>query len=98
MSRKNQMIETDAQLVAGPQILLLNWQCRVKGAVDKMSNKKKDVSSRKASHVSPDIKNQKTTSKMEPLNGYLEPQMVRCGKAHCKCIKGELHGPYYLRR
>ena len=63
-----------------------------------MGNKKKDVRPRKASRVSSEIKNQKTTSKIEPLKGYLEPQMVRCGKANCKCAKGELHGPYYLRR
>ena len=25
-------------------------------------------------------------------------RMVRCGKANCKCSKGDLHGPYYLRR
>jgi hypothetical protein len=39
-----------------------------------------------------------STSKIEPLEGYLEAQMVRCGKANCKCSKGELHGPYYIRR
>jgi hypothetical protein len=45
-----------------------------------------------------ETKNQKTPTKIEPLNGHLEHRMVRCGKANCKCAKGELHGPYYLRR
>ena len=62
------------------------------------TGQKKDTTSRKASRVSSETKNQKTTSKIEPLKGYLEPQMVRCGKPNCKCAKGQLHGPYYLRR
>ena len=45
-----------------------------------------------------ETKNGESTSKIEPLEGYLEAQMVRCGKANCKCSKGELHGPYYIRR
>lgn len=45
-----------------------------------------------------ETKSSESTSKIEPLEGYLEAQMVRCGKANCKCSKGELHGPYYIRR
>ena len=45
-----------------------------------------------------EAKSVESTSKIEPLEGYLEAQMVRCGKANCKCSKGELHGPYYIRR
>ena len=59
---------------------------------------KKDTTSRKAPHVSPEIKNQKTTTKIEPLRGSIEARFKRCGKPNCKCAKGELHGPYYLRR
>lgn len=45
-----------------------------------------------------ETKKDESTSKIEPLEGYLEAQMVRCGKPNCKCAKGELHGPYYIRR
>jgi hypothetical protein len=45
-----------------------------------------------------ETKNGESTSKIEPLEGYLEAQKVRCGKPNCKCSKGELHGPYYIRR
>ena len=80
----------------------LNWLCkkadRYRFYAMNQTSKKKDTISRKASRVSSEIKNQKTTSKIEPLKGYLEPQMIRCGKLNCKCVKGELHGPYYVRR
>lgn len=46
----------------------------------------------------PRTKPEETTTKMEPLRGGLEAQFKRCGKANCRCAKGELHGPYYLRR
>ncbi len=62
-----------------------------------MSNQKKDVSSRKASRVSPRIKLENSLPKIEPLRGAVCKQMKRCGKANCKCSKGELHGPYYYR-
>ena len=29
------------------------------------------------------------------LPGSVERRMVRCGKANCKCTRGELHGPYF---
>ena len=60
--------------------------------------KKKDTTSRKASRVSPEIKLEETTTKIEPLRGGLEARFIRCGRSNCKCAKGELHGPYYLRR
>ena len=62
-----------------------------------MSNQKKDVSSRKASRVSPRIKLENSLPKIEPLRGAVCKQMKRCGKPNCKCAKGELHGPYYYR-
>lgn len=31
------------------------------------------------------------------LPGAVCAQMVRCGKASCKCARGELHGPYFYR-
>lgn len=40
-------------------------------------------------------KNSKSPPKM--LSGYVEARMVRCGKANCKCARGELHGPYFYR-
>jgi hypothetical protein len=27
--------------------------------------------------------------------GAVCAQMVRCGKSGCKCVRGELHGPYF---
>jgi Family of unknown function (DUF6788) len=62
------------------------------------SKQKKDVSSQSVASVSPEIKSAKTPTKIEPLRGHLERRFVRCGKANCKCAKGELHGPYFLRR
>jgi hypothetical protein len=38
------------------------------------------------------------STKIEPLQGALDSRFVRCGKANCKCAKGFLHGPYYVRR
>lgn len=29
------------------------------------------------------------------MSGSVHAQMVRCGKASCKCARGELHGAYY---
>lgn len=29
------------------------------------------------------------------LPGYVRAEMVKCGKARCKCARGELHGPYF---
>jgi hypothetical protein len=63
-----------------------------------MSSQKKDTSSRKASRASPEIKLQERTTKIELLRGWVEARYKRCGKLNCKCAKGELHGPYYLRR
>lgn len=30
--------------------------------------------------------------------GCIQTQMVKCGKAGCKCNRGELHGPYFYYR
>jgi len=30
-------------------------------------------------------------------DGAICEQMVRCGKARCKCARGELHGPFFYR-
>ena len=37
-------------------------------------------------------------TKIEAIHGDLNVRMVRCGKANCKCAKGNLHGPYYVYR
>src|SRR5437588_12698385 len=37
------------------------------------------------------------TPKIEPLRGGLVGEMIRCGRANCKCASGSLHGPYYYR-
>lgn len=36
-------------------------------------------------------------SPMQGLPGSLHEQYVRCGKAGCRCGRGELHGPYLYR-
>jgi hypothetical protein len=63
-----------------------------------MGDDKKDVRPRKASRVTPRIKLQKTTTKIEPLRGWVDARFVRCGRSNCKCAKGQLNGPYYVRR
>jgi hypothetical protein len=35
--------------------------------------------------------------KIEPLQGGLVREMIRCGRSNCKCACGSLHGPYYYR-
>jgi hypothetical protein len=44
--------------------------------------------------------NPKPLPKIPPdgmLNGAVCAQYKRCGKANCRCIRGELHGPYFYR-
>ena len=63
------------------------------------SKRKKDVRAMKAREGKPsEKKSAETTTKIEPLRGSLEQRFIRCGRSNCKCAKGELHGPYYLRR
>jgi len=30
-----------------------------------------------------------------PVKGEVCMQFIRCGKRECRCVRGELHGPYY---
>lgn len=57
---------------------------------------KKDVMGERGARVTK-TKNQKLPPKKAPemLAGYVEARMVKCGKAGCKCERGELHGPYF---
>jgi hypothetical protein len=34
---------------------------------------------------------------LEPLEGEVCPQFIRCGKAGCRCQYDRPHGPYYYR-
>ncbi len=34
---------------------------------------------------------------LEPLEGEVCTQFIRCGKLGCRCQSGHLHGPYYYR-
>jgi hypothetical protein len=34
---------------------------------------------------------------LAPLPGAVCVQYIRCGKAACRCARGERHGPYYCR-
>jgi hypothetical protein len=36
--------------------------------------------------------------KIAPLPGSLHREWRRCGKANCRCSRGHLHGPYWVRR
>jgi hypothetical protein len=42
-----------------------------------------------------ETKNEKPLPKMLP--GYVCAQWKKCGKSNCRCVSGELHGPYYYR-
>lgn len=61
-----------------------------------MPKKKKDVTSLEAS-TSERYKSANLPPKKWPatLPGYVESQMVRCGKSGCRCKRGQLHGPYF---
>jgi hypothetical protein len=43
-------------------------------------------------------KSKEKPTKIELLRGHIEVRYVKCGRANCKCAKGELHGPYHLLR
>jgi hypothetical protein len=66
--------------------------------MEAQKQRKKDVRSTKAKREPPEIKSAETTTKIEPLRGGIETQFKQCGRSNCKCAKGKLHGPYYLRR
>jgi len=36
--------------------------------------------------------------KITPLPGSLHLEWRRCGKPNCRCTRGQLHGPYLVRR
>jgi hypothetical protein len=78
--------------------------CDIASAQGELLNKhspspeKKDVRRQSKKRAPAETKNEKTTTKIDPLRGALEPRYVRCGRPNCKCVKGQLHGPYYLRR
>jgi hypothetical protein len=59
-----------------------------------MEYKKKDVSGSRAS-IPSRKKSADPLPKIEPLQGAVCAQMVRCGKAGCKCERGEMHGPFH---
>jgi hypothetical protein len=40
----------------------------------------------------------KLASKIDGVQGSLEARFVKCGRANCKCSRGELHGPYFYHR
>ena len=31
------------------------------------------------------------------LSGTIHAEMKKCGRPNCRCIRGNLHGPYYYR-
>ena len=36
--------------------------------------------------------------KTDPLPGSMHLEWRRCGKPTCRCARGQLHGPYWVRR
>ena len=62
--------------------------------------RKKDVTGRRGEGAGPRTENPKLAPKIYPdmMPGQVEARMVRCGKAGCKCARGELHGPYFYHR
>ena len=43
------------------------------------------------------LENSVETTQIEPLAGEVCPQLIRCGKAGCRCQYGRPHGPYHYR-
>src|SRR5687767_8481719 len=41
--------------------------------------------------------NRRSLPKTRPLPGSLHADYRRCGKSNCRCVRGELHGPYFRR-
>lgn len=39
----------------------------------------------------------KPSPKIEPLPGAVVAHLVRCGRYNCRCMRGDLHGPYFYR-
>jgi hypothetical protein len=64
-----------------------------------MKRKTKDVRPEKAvARKSEEEKSSDFLPKILDMAGYqgsLQEQWVRCGKANCKCSRGQLHGPYF---
>ncbi len=60
-------------------------------------NRKKDTDTRNSRARSVEKKSAGFTRKIAPLRGGLVREMIRCGRANCKCANGSLHGPYYYR-
>ena len=60
-------------------------------------NRKKDTDARNSRARSTEKKSAGFTRKIAPSRGSLAREMIRCGRANCKCANGSLHGPYYYR-
>lgn len=67
--------------------------CKLTTRVQSHGRQKKDVASGRGR--SSKINYRKKLPKMLP--GAVCEQWVRCGKANCRCARGERHGPYFFR-
>ena len=47
--------------------------------------------------VSPEHKLFNESKELEPLEGEVCPQFIRCGKSGCRCQYDKPHGPYHYR-
>ena len=65
--------------------------------MERESPKKKDTNAEERRARSLENKSRSFTRKITPLRGGLVREMIRCGRANCKCASGSLHGPYYYR-
>ena len=53
--------------------------------------------SRQTRRARPPDEKCRSSPKIDPLPGSLQPERRRCGKPACRCAVGELHGPYWRR-
>jgi hypothetical protein len=43
-------------------------------------------------------KSEPSAPKSQPVGGSIVARLVKCGRPHCRCARGQLHGPYlYIR-
>jgi hypothetical protein len=62
------------------------------------SDRKKILGPMQRCPMNQEKKSPEVSPKIVPLAGTLEYKRIKCGRANCKCARGELHGEYaYLR-
>lgn len=62
-----------------------------------MAMRKKDTKLKNVSPTRGEKKSGGFTRKIDPVQGGLVREMIRCGRPNCRCAGGSLHGPYHYR-